>query len=123
VDPKTVCRWLRIYQDRGLAGLPSRWAPGRTPYIPETLAPELLEWVKQGPVVWGLNRANWSYPELADCLYKSHGIAVKESAMRHFCHKQGIRPYRPTYRFLRGDPERQAKAREDLGELKKSPHW
>src|SRR4029079_14144251 len=34
------------------------------------------------------------------------------------CRKLGIRPYRPTYRFLRGDPRKQAQAREELADLK-----
>jgi len=33
----------------------------------------------------------------------------------------GHRVYRPTYRFLRGDPVKQAEAREDLAGLKKKP--
>jgi len=33
--------------------------------------------------------------------------------------RDDIRPYRPTYRFLRGDPAKQAAAREDLAALKK----
>ena len=39
--------------------------------------------------------------------------------MQRFCRKLGIRLYRPTYRYLRGDPEKQAQAREDLADLKK----
>ncbi len=39
--------------------------------------------------------------------------------MHRFCRKAGIRPYRPTYRYLRGDPDKQAKAKEDLAGLKK----
>jgi hypothetical protein len=39
--------------------------------------------------------------------------------MQVFCSRHGIRPYRPTYRFLRGDPVKQAAAREDLAALKK----
>ena len=31
-----------------------------------------------------------------------------------------IRPYRPTYRYLRGDPAKQGQAKEDLAGLKKS---
>ena len=38
--------------------------------------------------------------------------------MQRFCRKIGIRLYRPTYRFLRGDPEKQAQAREEIAELK-----
>ena len=54
-------------------------------------------------------------------VYRTTGIALKRTAMREFCQRQQIRPYRPTYRYLRGDPHRQAGAKEDLAELKKSP--
>jgi transposase len=83
------------------------------------LAPLLQQWVKGGPVQQGLGRANWTYAELADHLYKAKGIRVQKSAMQVFCSRHGIRPYRPTYRFLRGDPAKQAAAREDLAGLKK----
>jgi hypothetical protein len=39
--------------------------------------------------------------------------------MQRTCQELGIRVYRPTYRFLRGDPEKQAVAREELAELKR----
>ncbi len=39
--------------------------------------------------------------------------------MQVFCSRHDIRPYRPTHRFLRGDPLKQAAAREDLAALKK----
>jgi hypothetical protein len=37
--------------------------------------------------------------------------------MQRFCRKRGIRPYRPTYCFLRGDLVKQAEAKEELAEL------
>jgi hypothetical protein len=55
---------------------------------------------------------------LAEHLYRTHGIRASRSAMQRFCRKLGIRPYRPTYRFLRGDPVKQAKSREELADLK-----
>ncbi len=85
------------------------------------LAPLLQQWVIDGPAKQGLDRANWTYAELADHLFKTRGIPVRKSAMQVFCHKHDIRPYRPTYRFLRGDPIKQAAAREDLAALKKKP--
>jgi hypothetical protein len=85
------------------------------------LAPVIIEWVKTGPVGGGLNRANGTYAELATHLYRLHGIAVSETAMREFCHRHGIRPYRPTYRFLRGDPDLQVAACQDLETFKKKP--
>jgi hypothetical protein len=49
------------------------------------------------------------------------GIVIKRTAMRDFCHRYQIRPYRPTYRYLRGDPQRQAAAKAELAETKKKP--
>ncbi len=67
---------------------------------------------------WGLDRANWTHEELADHLFKTKGIKASRSALQRFCRKVGIRVYRPTYRFLRGKPEKQAQAKEDIKELK-----
>jgi transposase len=116
---RSVQRWLNAYLDRGLDGLQPRQAPGAKPKLTADLAPVLQQWVKDGPVHQGLDRANWTYAELADHLYKTRGIRVQKSAMQVFCSRHDIRPYRPTYRFLRGDPVKQADARADLADLKK----
>ena len=120
VAPRTVQRWLNAYLERGLEGLQPRRAPGARPKLTADLAPLLQQWVIGGPTRQGLDRANWTYAELADYLYQSTGIRVQKSAMQVFCSRHGIRPYRPTYRFLRGDPVKQAAAREDLSALKKN---
>ncbi len=83
------------------------------------MADEVKRWVIGGPAGQGLDRANWPHEELADHLKKTHGIETSRSAMHRFCSKVGIRPYRPTYRYLRGDPDKQATARGDLAGLKK----
>jgi transposase len=119
ITPRTVQRWLNAYLERGLEGLQVRKSPGATPKLTDDLAPVLRQWVIDGPAACGLDRANWTYPELADYLFQKRGVRVQKSAMQVFCHKHGIRPYRPTYRFLRGDPAKQATAREELAVLKK----
>ena len=84
------------------------------------MADEIKRWVIDGPAIkQGLDRANWTHAELADHLFKTYGIATSRSAMHRFCSRIGIRPYRPTYRYLRGDPDEQAQAREDIADLKK----
>ena len=72
-----------------------------------------------GPAQHGLDRANWTHAELADHLLKAQGIRTSRSAVQRACSRLGIRPYRPTYRFLRGDPAKQAKARQELAGLKR----
>jgi transposase len=121
VTRRTVYAWLQLYLAGGLAGLKIRWGPGKPPRIPKSLVPRIQQWVKDGPAKCGLNRANWTYAELADYLYKDTGIWVSETTMRDFCHRHEIRPYRPTYRFLRADAAKVATAKEELAVLKKTP--
>jgi transposase len=121
VHRATVHAWLKRYRRQGLEGLKIQWAPGQPGRIPQALAPVIVDWVKTGAVGCGLNRAHWTFAELATHLYRTHGITVSETAMREFCHRHGIRLYRPTYRFLRGDPDLQATARQELEAFKKKP--
>ena len=119
ITPRTVQRWLNRYLEHGLAGLRPRKAKGAEAKVPADRGEEVRRWVVEGPEAQGLDRANWTHAELAEHLYPTHGIRVSRSAMQRFCQKLGIRVYRPTYRFLRGDPEKQAAAREELAELKR----
>jgi transposase len=118
---RSVQRWLNAYLERGLEGLAPRKAPGAPPKIPAALADEVRRWVIEGPAQQGLDRANWTHPELAEHLYRTHGVRTSRSAVQRLCAKLGIRLYRPTYRYLRGDAAMQQKAREDLAELKRGP--
>ena len=118
---RSVQRWLNAYLERGLDGLAPRKPPGAQPEIPADLADEVRRWVIEGPAQQGLDRANWTHPELAEHLYRRHGVRTSRSAVQRLCAKLGIRLNRPTYRYLRGDPAKQQKAREDLAELTRGP--
>jgi transposase len=104
IDRRSVTRWLNAYGDGGLGGLRPRQAKGRVARIPDRLADEVRRWVIEGPAEQGLGRANWTHAELADHLLKTHGIRTSRSAVRRFCARIDVRLYRPTYRYLRGDP-------------------
>src|SRR5690349_15131331 len=65
VTPRTLQRWLHAYRLQGLHGLPIHWALGRVPRIPESLAPAMVAWGKQGPAGCGLDRAHWTAAALA----------------------------------------------------------
>lgn len=117
VDRRTVTRWVNAYCDAGLDGLRPKRAKGAPGKIPASLADEVRRWVIDGPAGQGLDRANWTHEELADHLLKTRGIRTSRSAVQRFCSGIGIRPYRPTYRHLRGQPEKQAQAATDLADL------
>jgi transposase len=119
INRRSVQRWLNAYCEHGLGGLVPRKAKGASGKIPASLADEVKRWVIEGPAKQGLDRANWTYEELADHLLKAEGVRSSRSAVHRFCSRIGIRPYRPTYRYLRGDPDKQAKAREDIAALKR----
>jgi transposase len=120
VHRRSVTRWLNAYCDGGLGALAPRKPKGKAASIPDHLAGEIRRWVIEGPAKQGLDRANWTHEDLADHLLKTHGIKTSRSAVQRFCSKIDIRPYRPTYRFLRGDTAKQERAKEDLAGLKKS---
>ena len=117
--PSSVTRWLNAYCDNSLDGLRPRKAPGNKPRIPAAMADEVRRRVIEGPARQGLDRANWTHEELADHLFKTKGIQTSRSAVQRFCHKIAIRLYRPSYRYLRGDPDQQAQAKQDIADLKK----
>jgi transposase len=121
IHRRSVTRWLNAYCDGGLDALLPRKPSGNAPSIPGHLGDEVKAWVIGGPAGRGLDRADWTHEELADHLFKTRRIKTSRSAMQRFCSKLDIRPYRPTYRFLRADPAKQEKAKEELADLKKSP--
>jgi transposase len=118
ITPRTVQNWLNAYRAGGIDALRPRKAKGAEPRIPAAPAADVRRWVLEGPAGQGLDRANWTYAELAEHLYRTHGLRASRSAMQRFCSRRGIRPYRPTYDFLRGDPVKQAEARAEMAQLK-----
>jgi transposase len=119
VHRKTVTRWINAYCEDGLDGLRPKKAKGTPGKIPKDLADEIRQWVIDGPVPQGLDRANWTHEELADHLHKTKGIRTSRSAVQRFCSAIDIRLYRPTYRHERGNPQKQAQAKEELADLGK----
>lgn len=119
ITPRTVQRWLNAYLERGLDGIRPRKAKGQPGKIPAELAGLVKRWVIEGPAKQGLDRANWTHEELADHLLKTQGIRTSRPAVGRFCRKLGIRLYRPTYHYERGDPDKQAQAEQDIAGLKK----
>ena len=120
VHRTTVQLWRKQYHQHGLEDLPSQWAPGRLAPHSSHVGTDDPGLGKGGPQGCGLDRAHWTDEALTAYLYQTTGIEVQRTAMRDFCQRHGMRPYRPTYHYLRGDPQQQ-EARKELAALKKSP--
>jgi transposase len=116
---RSVQRWLNADREGGLDGLRPRKARGGKPKLTPELVPVLQQGGIDGPAKHGLDRANGTDAERADHLFQVRGIRVRKSALQAFGAKHGIRPYRPTDRFLRGDPTPQPKFGSPSRELRR----
>jgi transposase len=114
VHRTTVRLWRNQDRTQGVEGRQIHWAPGQPGRMSPTLVSTIPEWGKAGPTGWGLDRANWPDEELATYVYQPTGIPVKRTALRDFGQRHARRPYRPTSRSVRGDPEEQRVAQEAL---------
>jgi transposase len=121
VTPRTVQRWINAWIERKEAGLTPGQPPGKLPLLAASLAERVRQWVIDGPAACGTKFANWTHRTLAQYTGRTLGIKLRRSAMGAFCRRHEIRLYRPTYRYLRGDPAKQAAAQAELAALKKGP--
>ena len=121
VNPRTVRRWILRFNEGGIEGLAPDAAPGQPRKISPENAELIRSWVEKGPAKCGLDRANWTFEELAQHLWRTKGIRVSYETVRRCCLEMDIRPYRPTYKYMRADPKKQAQARVDLADLKQKP--
>ena len=120
VHRTTVRLWLKQYQAQGLAGLQIHWAPGQPGRLPQTLAPTIQAWVKDGPQSCGLDRANWTYEELATHLYRPQGSRSSAPPCGYSVSAMTCVPIGRRIAYLRGNPEKQQAAQDELTALKKS---
>src|SRR5262245_45227336 len=78
---RSLRRWLAAFEAGGVDALRITWGGGRPREIPAELTEEIVGWVREGPSACGLDRANWTHEELANHLYKTHGVAVAARTM------------------------------------------
>jgi hypothetical protein len=119
----TMCRTLGVKGHRPVVGT---WDCKDLLYVSasvDTITGQLVSNTLESPAdakrKTGQSKTRRMQQAFADHLFKTRGISVKKSAVQAFCRKHEIRPYRPSYRFLRGDPGKQAEAKVELAALKK----
>ena len=85
VNPRTVRRWILRFNEGGIEGLAPDAAPGQPRKISPENAELIRSWVEKGPAKCGLDRANWTFEELAQHLWRTKGIRVSYETVRRCC--------------------------------------
>ena len=97
----TVERVLQCFLQGGVAALPPRKAPGRTPTVTSQWTAELLRVIDLDPYAVGVRSANWTTGLLATYLARTTLIAVTAETVRVVLHAAGYVCKRPTWTLKR----------------------
>src|SRR5215475_1453909 len=106
----TVERVLKRFLHGGIAALPPRPAPGRTPTVTPEWHAELLRVIDLDPHTVGVRSANWTTRLLATYLAAKTQVAVTAETVRLYLHAAGGVCKRPTWTL-----KRQAEAQPGYG--------
>ena len=112
----TVERVLKRFLQGGIAALPPRTAPGRTPTVTPGWKAELLRVIDLDPHTVGVRSANWTTSLLATYLAGKTHVAVTAATVRLYLHAVGYVGKRPTWTLKR-------KAEEQPGDVGNACGW
>ena len=112
----TVERVLKRFRQGGVAALPPRQAPGRTPTVTPQWTAELLRVIDLAPHTVGVHSANWTTGLLATYLARTTQIAVTDETVRLALRAAGYVCKRPTWTLKR-------KAEEQPGYVGNACGW
>jgi putative transposase len=92
---RTVDRWLKRFQDQGVAGLTGK-KRGRPFRLGRWWVAMLTYWVTQMvPSNFGLLRSRWSCAVLALLLHERHGVTASRETVRRMLHRADLVYRRP----------------------------
>src|ERR687885_1369725 len=97
----TVERVLKRFLQGGIAALPPRTAPGRTPTVTPGWKAELLRVIALDPHTVGVRSAKWTTSLLATYLAAKTQVAVTAATVRLYLHAAGAVCKRPTWTLTR----------------------
>jgi transposase len=112
----TVERVLKGFLQGGIAALPPRTAPGRTPTVTPEWQAELLRVIDRDPHTVGVSSAHWTTGLLTTYLATKTQITVTAETVRLYLQKAGYVCKRPTWTLKR-------KAEEQPGYVGNACGW
>jgi transposase len=110
----TVDKWLKRYEDVGMAGLVSRVSPGGPRQIPDRIRARVLAVTRTSPPsMWGIS--HWSSTERARYIKKTEGVSVSQPWVSQLWREHGLRPWRHGTFKISKDPDFEEKVRDVVG--------
>lgn len=92
---ETVVRFVKRYNDEGIAGLVNKPRSGRPPRVTDAYATQLLAAIEQEPRDLGLPFSNWTTANLAEYLATQTGIAMSARQVENYLKTNDYRLRRP----------------------------
>jgi transposase len=91
----TVIRFIKRYEQKGLAGLANKPRSGRPRRVTSEYLTQLSEAVEQAPRDLGLPFSNWTTANLAEYLAEQTGIVIGARQVEHYLKARNYRLRRP----------------------------
>jgi len=113
-------RWIRAVNSEGLKALKRKTIPGRPSRLTPQIAKEVERHLEQSPQDFGLNRARWDGPTLAEHLKRRYGLKMKVRQTQKWMHQLGYRLKRASYSYLQARAEEAKQFRRELKKTQKS---
>jgi transposase len=110
----TVYKWIRRYQESGVAGLVNIPPPGKPRQVPGSVRGRILALTRQPPPD-KLGLSHWTSREMAKYLKREEGISVSHSFVATVWRENDLRPGRVGTFKLSTDPEFEAKVFDVVG--------
>ena len=100
MDRQTLRDWVHRYNDEGITGLKSRFAPGRARALSDTQMAELKALVVKGPDPAMHKVVRWRCVDLREEVARRFAVEVHESTIGKWLHQLGLtrlqpRPFHP----------------------------
>ena len=113
-------RWIRAVNAHGVEALRDKQRPGRPSRLTPKIAQQVEKHLEQSPQAFGLNRARWDGPTLAEHLKRQFGIKLKVRQAQNWMHQLGYRLKRASYVYLQAKAEEAKRFQRKLKKTQKS---
>jgi len=105
----TIGRWVKEFNQKGLAGLVYRCSPGRTPRLNKEEQNKLKKIIlKKVPLDFGIEYPFWDGKSLSYFIKKLFKVELKIRQCQYLFHKLDLSLQRPRHAFIKADPKKQA---------------